>query len=324
MHRPSSRSSLRRTRSLEASGQFGLRRTRSSEASCKFALRRTRSSETSRQFGLRRTRSSGASCLSCLRRTRSLGASCLSCLRRTRSSEASCKFALRWTRSSETSRQFGLRRTRSSGASCLSCLRRTRSSEASCKQFEEKLFSSKNTEAQTIEICRKRNKKVNRQGYSIQCASCRIWFHQKCTPFSVEELRRMRTTSWTCGCEVEQLVEAKLTGRYVDDVIRSAKTQDVDQILEKSNKLHTNLEFTVERLDNGSIPFLDMLVTLQEGKASTAWYQKPTDTGLILSFMSLAPTIFKKNIIQGTVHRIFNATTKWQNFDDALCRAQKI
>ena len=192
------------------------------------------------------------------------------------------------------------------------------------KQFEEKIFSSKNTVAQTIEICRKCNKKVTRQGYSIQCASCRIWFHRKCTPFSVEELKRMRTTSWTCGCEVEQLVEAKLTGRYVDDVIRSAKTQEVDEILEKSNKLHTNLEFKVERLDNGSIPFLDMLATLQEGKASTAWYQKPTDTGLILSFRSLAPTIFKKNIIQGTVHRIFNATSNWQNFDDALCRAQKI
>ena len=134
----------------------------------------------------------------------------------------------------------------------------------------------------------------------------------------------MRTTSSICGCEVEQLVEAKITGRYVDDVIRSAKTQEVDEILKKSNKLHTNLEFTVERLDNGSIPFLDMLVTLQEGKVSTAWYQKPTDTGLILSFRSLAPTIFKKNIIQGTVHRIFNATFNWQIFDDALCRAQKI
>ena len=89
------------------------------------------------------------------------------------------------------------------------------------KQFEEKTFSSKNTEAQTTEICRKCNKKVTRQGYTIQCASCRIWFHQKRTPFSEEELKRMRTTSWTRGCEVKQLVEAKITGRYVDDVIRS-------------------------------------------------------------------------------------------------------
>ena len=92
----------------------------------------------------------------------------------------------------------------------------------------------------------------------------------------------MRTTSWTCGCEVEQIVEAKITERYVDDVIRSAKTQEIDEILEKSNKLHTNLEFTVERLDNGRISFLDMLVTLQERKVSTAWYQKPMDTGFIL------------------------------------------
>ena len=191
------------------------------------------------------------------------------------------------------------------------------------KHFEEKI-SRRKTLKHKPQLCTKCNKKDTRQGYSIQCASCRICFHRKCTPFSVEELKRMRTTSWTCECEVEPLVEAKITGRYVDDVIRSAKTREVDEILEKSNKLHTNLDFTVERLDNGSIPFLDMLVTLQEGKVSTAWYQKLTDSGLILSFRSLAPTIFKKNVIGGTVHRIFNATSNWQNFDDALCRAQKI
>ena len=192
------------------------------------------------------------------------------------------------------------------------------------KQFEDQIFSASNENTQSLETCRKCRKKVTRQGYSVQCAKCKVWSHRKCTPFSVEDLKRTRTTSWTCGCESDQPSTAKIAVRYVDDVIRSAKTQEIDEILDKSNKLHANLEFTVEKLENDSIPFLDMLVTVKDGKITTAWYQKPTDTGLVLSFRSLAPTIFKRNIIQGTVHRIFNATSNWQKFDEGLSKAQMI
>ena len=48
------------------------------------------------------------------------------------------------------------------------------------------------------------------------------------------------------------------------------------------------------------------------------WYKKPTDTGVVLNFRSCASIQHKKNIVEGTVHRVFRSTSTWQNFDKAL------
>ena len=48
------------------------------------------------------------------------------------------------------------------------------------------------------------------------------------------------------------------------------------------------------------------------------WYQKPTDTRIILNFCSCASLQHKKNVIQGAVLRVFNATFNWLAFDQAL------
>ena len=48
------------------------------------------------------------------------------------------------------------------------------------------------------------------------------------------------------------------------------------------------------------------------------WYQKPTVPGIILNFRSSALLQHKKNVIQGTVHRVFNAISNRLAFDQAL------
>ena len=48
------------------------------------------------------------------------------------------------------------------------------------------------------------------------------------------------------------------------------------------------------------------------------WHHKPTDTGIILNFRSCAQVQHKQNVIQGTVHMVFNATSNWLAFDKAL------
>ena len=53
------------------------------------------------------------------------------------------------------------------------------------------------------------------------------------------------------------------------------------------------------------------------------WYQNSTDTGIILNFRSCAPLQHKRNVIQGTVHRTFIATSDWQSFDVALKENQE-
>ena len=48
------------------------------------------------------------------------------------------------------------------------------------------------------------------------------------------------------------------------------------------------------------------------------WFQKPTDFGTLMNFRSCAPLQQKKIVIQGTVHRVFKATSIWLAFHQAL------
>ena len=68
----------------------------------------------------------------------------------------------------------------------------------------------------------------------------------------------------------------------------------------------------------GYLPFLDTNINVSSKSTITChWYQKPTDTGIILNFRSCAP-LQHKNVTQGTVHTVFNATSNWLAFDQAL------
>ena len=124
----------------------------------------------------------------------------------------------------------------------------------------------------------------------------------------------------------------KLYRRYVDDclIVDGAPTSK----LEVANKLNpANLSFTLELEskdesdsvgDPGnmrfSLPFLDILATRDAHAISTGWYRKPTDTGLVLSAMALAPRSFKRGMVLGTFHRIYNASSTWNLFHEGVNR----
>ena len=70
-----------------------------------------------------------------------------------------------------------------------------------------------------------------------------------------------------------------------------------------------------------SLPFLDTSINVQpEGTIFCTWYQKPSD----LNYRSCATLQHKKNIIQGTIQRLFRATSNWEAFHEALTRNEEI
>ena len=83
--------------------------------------------------------------------------------------------------------------------------------------------------------------------------------------------------------------DCKVFGRYVDDVIRTAKRSNVDFILEYVSKLHPNLQFTAEEQANGQIPFLDMKIKQELKNVKTEWFTKPSDTGVLPKFRARCP-----------------------------------
>ena len=112
--------------------------------------------------------------------------------------------------------------------------------------------------------------------------------------------------------------------RYVDDILRTVKVTDVRRLLDMANALHRNLEFTIEE-EESSFPFLDMLIQRRrDNTLRSGWYTKPTDTGLMMDYLSLAPVKYKRNIVEGTVHRRNQATSDWDEFTAGIEKVEKI
>ena len=118
--------------------------------------------------------------------------------------------------------------------------------------------------------------------------------------------------------------DACLYARYMDDILQNMKVRLIDEKLEEINNLHPSLTFTIERENDSSIPFLDMSIINEGGNLSSTWYNKPTDTGLIMNFHALAPKRYKRSVVSGFVHRIHRACSEWGHFHNSLQRAKKI
>ena len=71
--------------------------------------------------------------------------------------------------------------------------------------------------------------------------------------------------------------------RYVDDIFCVfEKEEHIEPFLLYLNIQHPNIQFTVERESNGSLPFLDVLIERSSTSTfKTTTYRKPTYTGLL-------------------------------------------
>ena len=69
---------------------------------------------------------------------------------------------------------------------------------------------------------------------------------------------------WLANKEAQIKDDAKLFERYMDDIIRTIKVEDIDDKLNEINNLHPNLKFTIEYEKDGKIQFLDMLLIHKE------------------------------------------------------------
>ena len=114
--------------------------------------------------------------------------------------------------------------------------------------------------------------------------------------------------------------------RYMDDILCVIHERDIAEKIDHINDLHPSLKFTIERENevDHSIPFLDMKILNNNGSLSSTWYTKPTDTGLIMNFHSLAPKKYKRSVVSGFVHRIYRACSSWSLFHNSLVKAKNI
>ena len=120
--------------------------------------------------------------------------------------------------------------------------------------------------------------------------------------------------------------EARIYDRYMDDILRECKLTSVAPKLAEINNLHPNLQFTLEREENNKLPYIGMEIIHdpETGRLSSTWYTKPTDTGLIMNYHSLAPKRYKRSVVSGFVHRLYRCCSSWHSFHDSLTKAKHI
>ena len=98
------------------------------------------------------------------------------------------------------------------------------------KNFENRLKCDQGTMVKHANcLCGICNKKVTYRGYSIQCDSCDLWFHRKCSSLSLNEFRALSEEDpWCCNICLNHKSGCKLFARYVDDIIRTVRSTEVD------------------------------------------------------------------------------------------------
>ena len=83
-----------------------------------------------------------------------------------------------------------------------------------------------------------------------------------------------------------------------------------DHFQEKLNLLHPALKFTVEKEQNNSLNFLDVLVEKEGTGFLTSIYRKPTFTGQYIRWNSFSPKMRQISLIKTLVHRALMICSK--------------
>ena len=96
-------------------------------------------------------------------------------------------------------------------------------------------------------------------------------------------------------------------------------------MFERSNGLHNNLKFTMEREADSSLAFLDFRIHRStDGSLNTEWFHKPTDTDLCLNFWSLAPFRYKASVVAGMIYRVYRSCSSWELISRNIDKAKQI
>ncbi|KFD50678.1 hypothetical protein M513_08485 [Trichuris suis] len=92
--------------------------------------------------------------------------------------------------------------------------------------------------------------------------------------------------------------------RYVDDVFAITKSGEDEAFLNHLNSLFPAcISFTIEKEEDGRLPFLDALIIKEGDRLKTTVYRKPTHSDRYLHFSSHHPRSVMRGVISGMVER---------------------
>ena len=94
--------------------------------------------------------------------------------------------------------------------------------------------------------------------------------------------------------------------RYVDDILVVApQTMNLDNKLNELNSVDSNIQFTIEKENGGTIPFLDTEIVRKEHNVKFKVYRKPTNREDYVHYFSGHSDRIKRGIVLGFFLRAF-------------------
>ena len=131
-------------------------------------------------------------------------------------------------------------------------------------------------------------------------------------------------------CHIEDILQhdGKLPAyykRYVDDTLTIMPDSDTaDNFLKELNQVHTSLKFTKEVEENGTLPFLGILLLNRAPNIDTKVHVKPTNTGLLLHYQSHVDERYKRNLISTMLERGYRISSSWKEFSEECNRLKDL
>ena len=113
--------------------------------------------------------------------------------------------------------------------------------------------------------------------------------------------------------------------RFVDDTFVINKAEHSRDLLQHINNQDPHIQFTVEPTQQGSLPFLDTLVTIQpENTLSTSVYRKPTHTDQYLHWDSNHHITAKHSVYSTLAHRAKTVSSTQDSLDKELLHIKQL
>ena len=112
--------------------------------------------------------------------------------------------------------------------------------------------------------------------------------------------------------------------RYIDDIFIKVNNEEEMEILRSRLQDISGLQFTIERSNNGTMPFLDVLVKQQDSHFNTSVYVKDSNTGHCLNGDSECPQRYKDSTISAYIRRALTHCSTWTQVNEEIERVSQV
>ena len=130
-------------------------------------------------------------------------------------------------------------------------------------------------------------------------------------------------SKWLRGCPND--FKPVFYRRYINDIFVLFSSPDhADKCREYLSSKHPNIKFSIEKDEDGHLPFLDINIFHENDKFATNVYRKKTFSGVYTNFKSFMTETYKIGLIKSLLFRYFSLCSDFIKFHNEIDKLKRI